>query len=391
MAAPNARGGVRGEVARAIEAGEFELHFQPIAAIASGRIEALEALIRWNHPRQGILTPALFLPGIEQSDAAWTFTRHVLESAAAHARDWIAAGYASQVAVNISAHLVNRRLADELPELLADSGVPPRMVLLEITESAVMDDPVAATRALDRLAEIGLGGIAIDDFGAGHSSLGRLRDLPIDALKIDRSFVAELDRGVDPAFVRSVIELAHYLGLRVVAEGVEDELTWRSLAHFGCDCGQGFWLSPPLRASDVHNWLARHDPHELACVGVISERRQGVGRRSLDRVAGAFDRAPRAMLMSDHGQRWVAVNAAARSLLRIEASALLERRIVDTATDGDGNDLAALLEKLAREPQLTGTCEVTIGDGSRRRVRYELRRSVVPGHHVWLIAAADDG
>jgi PAS domain-containing protein len=288
--------------------------------------------------------------------------------------------------VNVSAQLVNSRLARDLIDILAATGVPPRMFELEITESAVMDDPVSATRALDQLAAIGLGGIALDDFGTGHSSLGRLRDLPIDSLKIDRSFVAELDHGVDPAFVRSVIELGHYLNLRVVAEGVEDEQTWRSLAHFGCDAGQGYWLSRPLPLAELHEWLERHDVSGLARLGEVGERRRGVGRRALDRIAGAFDRAPDAMLMSDNDHRWVAVNAAARSLLRVRASALVTRHVDDTARDDSGRALTGVLRELSRRPSLAGSCELVVADGSRQRVRYMLRRSVIPDHHVWVLA-----
>src|SRR4051794_11810675 len=287
---------IEDQVTRAIAHNEFELEFQPIASITSGQIESFEALVRWNHPEKGRLPPALFLAAIERSPGCWAFTHHVLGLAAAQARDWIAAGHPSQVAVNVSAHLVDRRLATELPELLATVGVPPRMMVLEITESAVMDDPVQATRALDQLAAVGIGGIAIDDFGTGQSSLGRLRDLPIDSLKIDRSFVAELDHGVAPAFVRSIIDLGHYLGHRIVAEGVEDEQTWRTLAHLGCDAGQGYWLSPPLPAAELCRWLEKHDVPQLAGVGAIGDRRHGPGRRALDRIVGAFDRAPEAML-----------------------------------------------------------------------------------------------
>jgi EAL domain-containing protein (putative c-di-GMP-specific phosphodiesterase class I) len=379
-------GGISDEIGRAIADDQFELHFQPIASITTGQIEALEALVRWNHPEQGCLTPALFLPAVEASDVAWLFSLHVIEMAAAHARSWIDAGHFCQVAVNISAQLVDRRLASELPGLLAASGVPPQMFALEITESAVMDDPISATRALDQLAELGFGGIAIDDFGTGHSSLGRLRDLPINALKIDRSFVAELDRGADPAFVRSVIDLAHYLDLRVIAEGVEDEQTWQTLARCGCDSGQGFWLSPPMPAEEIHDWLLRHDVQGLAQLGRVGDRRHGVGRRALDRIAGAFDRAPQAMLMSDPTHRWVAVNGAARSLLEVRAGTLLAQHMDDTAFHDGGGRVSSLLDTLAGQQQIEGMIDVTAGDGSRRRVRYELRRTMIPGHHVWVLS-----
>ena len=381
---------IKDRVRRAIAHGEFELHFQPIASITSGQIDVLEALVRWNHPPKVQLAPSLFLPLIERSPVSWAFTRHVFELAAGQAREWMSAGLTSQIAVNVSAHLVDQRLATELTELLADAGVPPRMVILEITESAVMDDPVGATRALDQLAALGLGGIAIDDFGTGQSSLGRLRDLPIDSLKIDRSFVAELGRGVDPAFVRSIIELGHYLGLRIVAEGIEDEETWRTLAHLGCDAGQGYWLSPPLPAQELRGWLEQHDVVHLARLGAIGEGRHPPGRRALDRIAGAFDRAPEAMLMSDPAHRWVAINAAARSLLRVRASAMIERHVNDLVRDETGSQLTSVLSALAQREQLTGACEITIGDGSRSRVRYELRRSMIPHYHVWALAPDHD-
>jgi EAL domain-containing protein (putative c-di-GMP-specific phosphodiesterase class I) len=384
---PSPQGRVLAEVERSIEEGRFELYFQPIAAISGGHVEAFEALVRWNHPREGLLPPSLFLPNIEQSSLAWPFTRHVLERATAHASEWLRAGQRYQVAVNVSAHLVNRRLATELEELLERTGVPARALALEVTESAVMQDPISATRALDRLAAIGIGGIAIDDFGTGHSSLARLRDLPIDALKIDRSFIAELHRRVDPAFVRAVIDLAHYLRLRVVAEGVEHEETWQSLARLGCDSGQGFWLSPPMPSGEVPRWLAQHDPAGLAGLASVGERRLGPGRRTLDRIAGAFDSAPEAMLVSDFSHRWVAVNASARSLLDVHASSLLQRHVDDTARADDGHELTGLLDSLAEQPHLSGTCDLVVGDGARQRVRYELRRSMVPGHHVWIVTS----
>jgi EAL domain-containing protein (putative c-di-GMP-specific phosphodiesterase class I) len=380
------RNDIEDQVARAIEHNEFELDFQPIASITSGQIEAFEALVRWKHPEKGRLMPALFLAPVERSAACRAFTHHVLELAAAQARDWIAAGHTSQVAVNISANLVDHRLATELPELLVSLGVPPRMMVLEITEGAVMDDPIRATRALDQLAAVDLGGIAIDDFGTGQSSLGRLRDLPIDSLKIDRSFVAELDHGVAPAFVRSIIDLGHYLGLRIVAEGIEDEQTWRTLAHLGCDAGQGYWLSPPLPAGELCRWLEEHDAGHLARVGAIGDRRHGPGRRALDRIAGAFDRAPEAMLMSDSAHRWVAINAAARSLLRVHTSAVIDRHVHDLLRDTPAGHLTSVLDALAQREHVTGFCEITIGEGPRMRVRYQLSTSTIPHHHVWALA-----
>jgi EAL domain-containing protein (putative c-di-GMP-specific phosphodiesterase class I) len=378
----------RDEFARALAHGEFELYFQPAASIATGRIETFEALVRWRHPREGLLAPSMFLAALERSPHAWPFTRVVLERALSSARTWAEAGHACRVAVNVSAHLVNRSLADEVTDLLAALELPPGILELEVTESAVMDDPVAATRALDQLATGGIGGIAIDDFGTGHSSLGRLRDLPIDALKIDRSFVAELERGVDPAFVRSVIDLGHYLGLRVVAEGIEDEETWRALARLACDAGQGYWLSPPLPAGCVLDWIEQHDVAQLARLGAVGERRRGAGRRGLDQLLGAFERASDAMLVSDSRHRWVAVNAAARSLLRTSADALVGRHVDEMACVQSDVELTRLLGTLVDEPSASGRCDVTLGDGTMRMVSYELRGSFIPGHHVWVLARA---
>lgn len=374
------------DVQRGMAAGELELYFQPIAAIGGGHIEALEALVRWNHPDHGLLAPASFLPIIERSWLAWGFSLHVLEQAVAQARVWELHGHSCRVAVNVSANLINARLVGELSQLLERSEIAPRRLSLEVTESAVMEDPVSATRALDRLADLGIGGVAIDDFGTGYSSLGRLRDLPIDGLKIDRSFVAELDRGVDPAFVRSVIDLAHYLELRVTAEGVEDEDTWRSLAHLGCDSGQGYWLSPPLPAAQALEWLGQHDAPTLAAVGRVGDRRRNVGRRTLDRIGGAFDRATEPMLVSDSAHRLVAVNSAARTLLRARSSALLDRHLDDSGLVAEGPQLTTIVESLAKQPHLTGVCTLALGDGTAQRIRYELRRSVIPGHHVWVLA-----
>jgi len=374
------------EFTRALANSEFELYFQPVASITSGEIEALEALVRWRHPDEGLLAPSTFLSEIERSPNARLFTHHILESALRQAAAWTAAGKTCRVAVNVSAHMVNHALADDVRDLLAETRVPPHLLILEVTESAVMDDPIAATRALDQLARLGIGGVAIDDFGTGHSSLGRLRDLPLDALKIDRSFVAELDRGVDPAFVRSVIDLAHHLALRVVAEGIEDEQSWRCLARLGCDAGQGYWLSPPLSADAVIGWLDAHDAPRLAEVGVAGEGRPGAGGRALGRLAGAFEHSPEPTLLSDPRHRWVLVNAAARDLLQTRT--ILERHIDDTVRDGDGGVLSKALGELDKHSPLAGTCEVRLDNGETRQLHYQLRRSFIPEHYVWVLSSA---
>ena len=236
-----------GELRSALESGELELHYQPKADVISGRIVGVEALVRWNHPRHGLLGPEEFVPIAEQTGLIVPLTRWVLAAAMRQCRAWQEQGYELSVAVNLSARsFLDTALAVDIPQLLKVHNIEPTLLELEVTESTIMLDPARATATLERLSELGLR-LSIDDFGTGYSSLANLKRLPVDMIKIDKSFVLEMaTEHSDAAIVRSTIELAHNLGLQVIAEGVEDRQIWEELARLGCDFAQGYYLSRPL-------------------------------------------------------------------------------------------------------------------------------------------------
>jgi diguanylate cyclase (GGDEF)-like protein len=236
-----------GGLRSAINEGQIQLYFQPKADLRTGRIMGVEALARWDHPEFGIVGPNEFVPIAEQTGLITPLTSFVLDAALRQARAWRDAGLELSVAVNLSARsFLDSQLAVEIPRLLARWGVEAERLELEITESMLMTDPARAEATLDRLSQIGLT-LSVDDFGTGYSSLANLKRLPVDVIKIDKSFVIEMAVDAsDAAIVRSTIELAHNLGLRVVAEGVESEDAWRSLEALGCDFAQGYYLSRPL-------------------------------------------------------------------------------------------------------------------------------------------------
>ena len=252
-----------GELRSALESGELELHYQPKADVISGRIVGVEALVRWNHPRHGLLGPEEFVPIAEQTGLIVPLTRWVLAAAMRQCRAWQEQGYELSVAVNLSARsFLDTALAVDIPQLLAVHSIEPTLLELEVTESTIMLDPVRATTTLERLSEIGLR-LSIDDFGTGYSSLANLKRLPVDMIKIDKSFVLEMaTEHSDAAIVRSTIELAHNLGLQVIAEGVEDRQIWEELARLGCDYAQGYYLSRPLPAAKLAPKLGMAPAHE---------------------------------------------------------------------------------------------------------------------------------
>jgi EAL domain-containing protein (putative c-di-GMP-specific phosphodiesterase class I) len=245
-----------GELRQAITANQLVLHFQPKVSLETGRIVHAEALVRWQHPQHGLLAPDRFIPLAEQTGLIAPLTDWVLDAALRQARVWRERGRAIPVAVNVSVqNLDDPRLAASVAELLDRYGVPPRDLIVEITETSVLVDPARATEVLGRLRTLGVR-VAIDDFGAGQSALGYLKQLPADELKIDRSFIRDLQHNDrDAAIVRAAIELGHSLGLSVVAEGVEDEVTWDQLASLGCDVAQGYFMARPLTADDLETWL----------------------------------------------------------------------------------------------------------------------------------------
>jgi diguanylate cyclase (GGDEF)-like protein len=245
------------ELRNAIEEGEVIVAFQPKAELESGRIVGVEALVRWQHPERGLLPPGQFIPIAEHTGVITQLTRYVLNDALRQSRAWRDAGLAINVAVNLSPRsFLDGQLAVEIPRLLDEWQVESKALELEITETMIMTDPVRAKAVLDRLSQIGLR-LSIDDYGTGYSSLANLQRLPVDEIKIDKSFILEMsaDRS-SAAIVRSTIELAHNLGLTVVAEGVENEHTWRDLLHYGCDAAQGYQIGRPGTAAEVLGALA---------------------------------------------------------------------------------------------------------------------------------------
>jgi diguanylate cyclase (GGDEF)-like protein len=252
-----------GGLRQAIQNGEITLFFQPKARLGDGEIVGLEALARWEHPRLGLVGPTEFVPIAEQTGLITPLTSHVLDAALAQVRAWNDHGRELTVAVNLSARsFLDAQLAVEIPRLLQKWGVDARLLELEITESMLMLDPGRAQAVLERLSRIGLT-LSVDDFGTGYSSLANLKRLPVDVIKIDKSFVMDMAIDAsDAAIVRSTIDLAHNLGLRVVAEGVESHQAWTRLKELGCDLAQGFYVSRPLPAPDLGRLLGERMPAE---------------------------------------------------------------------------------------------------------------------------------
>jgi diguanylate cyclase len=243
---------VLAELRRALSERELVVHYQPKADTPSGRITGVEALVRWQHPERGLLGPAEFLDAAEVGGLMPRLTTYVLEQAIARQAEWRADGLDVRVAVNLAMpNLLDSGLPEEVARLLERSRVAPSDLVLEITENIVMVDPVRILDVLGRLHELGVG-LSLDDFGAGASSLGYIRRLPVDELKIDRSFVISMDRDEDNAtIVRATIDLAHNLGLRVVAEGVETLASLELLRTLGCDEIQDYLLGRPVPGEDL--------------------------------------------------------------------------------------------------------------------------------------------
>jgi len=248
-----------GELRRALDGDELILHYQPKVSLGDGSVCGVEALVRWVHPHRGLLVPAEFLPAAEHTGLINPLTRYVLDAALAQARRWIDAGAPLAVAVNLSArNLLQDDLADLVAALLAEHRVPPELLQLELTESAIMLEPHRARERLDQLAALGVQ-ICIDDFGTGYTSLGQLKDLPVSGLKVDSSFVAAMAGDPSSALiVQSIIDLGHHLGLTTVAEGVETAADAATLRRYGCDAAQGYYLSRPVPAAALDRWRNAH-------------------------------------------------------------------------------------------------------------------------------------
>ncbi len=245
-----------GDFRRALTSDEIVVHFQPIVDLRSQRVAGAEGLVRWEHPTMGLLGPAEFLQIVEQTGLIGPLTHRVLDRAIAQCARWHADGSELTVAVNLSIrNLLDPGLPAEVGRLLARYELPPEALQLEITESMIMSDPERVIATVTALGELGIR-LAVDDFGTGHSSLANLRRLPIDELKVDRSFVTPmLSDESDLIIVRSTINMAHDLGLKVIAEGVEDGQTLSRLDDLGCDLAQGYHLSKPVPADLFVSWM----------------------------------------------------------------------------------------------------------------------------------------
>jgi EAL domain-containing protein (putative c-di-GMP-specific phosphodiesterase class I) len=243
------------ELERGIQRDQLKLDYQPQVALTTGEVVGVEALLRWHHPEHGLIPPSLFISTVEHTDLINVLTRHVFATACADLRRWRRAGVDVHVSVNVSTRdLQDGKLPEDVAAMLVAHDLDARDFTLEITEHALQLDPERAVAVLEQLRGLGLR-LSIDDFGTGYSSLAALRRLPVDELKIDRTFVAELGSAADQAIVRAVIDLAHGLGLTVVAEGVEDADRLVQLAGFGCDLVQGYHVSRPLPAHLVAPWI----------------------------------------------------------------------------------------------------------------------------------------
>ena len=244
-----------GELRHAIGHDELQLHYQPTVALKSGRTIGVEALVRWQHPVQGLIPPDQFIPAAEETELVQPLARWVLNQGLSQLRRWNDSGLDVELAVNLSAwNLRDPDFAELTSGLLASWRVDPSRLKLEITESGIMA-PSSIFEAITHLSTLGVG-LSIDDFGTGYSSLARLKRLPVNEIKIDKSFIiGMMADSMSVSIVRTVIELGHNMGLRVVAEGVENRETWEKLETLGCDLAQGYYLCPPMPADDLTRWF----------------------------------------------------------------------------------------------------------------------------------------
>ncbi|TPG93887.1 EAL domain-containing protein [Pseudomonas caspiana] len=244
-----------GDLRRGLDRGELFLDYQPQVSLSTGKIMGVEALVRWRHPVRGLINPDEFIPFAELTGIIGSLTQYVLNLALCQVRTWADAGIWMQVAVNISSrNLLDEKLVIQITDLLGRYKLDPNLLVIEVTESAIMLDSYLARTILKQLHSMGIR-IAIDDFGAGYTSLAQLKDLPISELKIDKSFVLSMqDDQADELIVRSIIDLGHNLGMKVIAEGVETADVFSALGAFSCDMAQGFHVCRPITAEAFTQW-----------------------------------------------------------------------------------------------------------------------------------------
>jgi diguanylate cyclase (GGDEF)-like protein len=249
------------ELRRAVDRKQLRLYLQPKVALQTGEVVGAEALVRWQHPTRGLVAPLSFIPFAERTGFIRVLTGWMIEHGAAALHQLHAEGRKLKLSINLSTRdLLDQDLPPKLEQTLRQHSMDPSMLCLEITESAIMDDPQRALATLERLHGMGLK-LSIDDFGTGYSSLAYLKRLPVDELKIDKSFVLSMERDLDDAkIVRSTVDLAHNLGLSVVAEGVENAKAWTLLEGLRCDEAQGFFIAQPMPHEQFGAWVRRWVP-----------------------------------------------------------------------------------------------------------------------------------
>ena len=259
--------------------GQIVVFYQPQADLTTGTVFGVEALVRWQHPQNGLISPDYFIPLAEHTGLIRPLTWLILRAALTQNRQWAEAGLLLRVSVNVSPRcLLEPEFADNVSRLLAEIGVPPERFEVELTETAIMSDPDHARLVLHDLAERGIR-LSIDDFGTGYSSMAYLKLLPVHELKIDRAFIEHMDTDAgDAALVRYSLELARNLKVTVVAEGVETQAVWQLLCELDCPSAQGYYLSRPMSADNLVEWMAHHQTRNEA---VSSERVGRAGRRDV--------------------------------------------------------------------------------------------------------------
>jgi EAL domain-containing protein (putative c-di-GMP-specific phosphodiesterase class I) len=257
--------GLLGSLRQGIDGGQLELHYQPKVSLSSGAVVGVEALVRWRHPHRGLIFPDEFVPLAEHSGLMHRLTAYVVDTALEQAARWWSVGLEIPVAVNVSARdLHASTLADTIQNGLVRHGLPTAALRLELTERVLMSDPTRVGDTLAAMERLGVR-LSLDDFGTGYSSLVLLQRLPVSEIKVDRSFVKRITTSPDDAkIVRSIVDLAHALGIEAVAEGVETEEVWDLLEDLGCDSAQGWYVSRPLPADRATEWLLRHPSRSRA-------------------------------------------------------------------------------------------------------------------------------
>jgi EAL domain-containing protein (putative c-di-GMP-specific phosphodiesterase class I) len=239
----------------AIKIGQIKVHYQPIVSLRERRLESVEALARWEHPEYGMIQPEEFIPIAELGDQIRDLTLYVLNESGQQWKAWRHDGFSTKVAINLSTRvLMDKSFAASARLVLQAHGMPGENVHFEITESAMLTDPARAIETITDLTALGIG-FSMDDFGIGFSSLSSLKQLPLASLKIDRSFISQMATSErDTSIVRSTIRLAHDLGLRVVAEGVEAMDSLAMVTRMGCDQAQGFVIARPAAGPEILDW-----------------------------------------------------------------------------------------------------------------------------------------